>query len=102
MNVEKLMAEAQKMQAKMQEAQKNLENLTVSGKAGGGLVEVVMRGDHQVIKTILAKDIFDECDAEMLADLMTAAFNDAVGKVKKETERRIKELTAGIDLPPGL
>lgn len=101
-NMQKLMQEAQKMQAKMQEAQKELENLVVEGSAGGGMVKVRMNGKHNVIDVQFSDEAYEDGDKTMLEDLARAAFNDAVAKIEKETGSKIKSLTAGLNLPSGL
>lgn len=101
-NMQKLMQEAQKMQAKMQQAQKELETLIVEGNAGGGMVIVEMNGKHQVLNIKISDDAFEDGDKTMLEDLIRAAVNDAVVKIEKETGSRIKSLTAGLNLPEGL
>jgi nucleoid-associated protein EbfC len=40
-------------------------------------------------------------DAEMLEDLIAAAFNDAVNKANEESSKRMSAATAGMPLPPG-
>lgn len=102
MNLQKLMQEAQKMQSKMQEAQKELENLVVEGQAGAGMVKITMTGKYQAKKAFISKDVFDEMDQEMLQDLFVAAVNDAVRKIENETKGKIQNLTKGIDLPPDI
>lgn len=96
-----LMQEAKKMQDRMQEAQKELENLLVTGTAGGGLVKVEMTGRHDVKKVILDEDLLED-DKSMVEDLIAAAVNDAVRKVEQETRGKMAGLTAGLDLPTDL
>lgn len=93
-----LMKEAQKMQEKMQDAQKELALLVVTGESGGGLVKVEMNGRHDVLSTKMNSNLLDE-DIEMIQDLVTAAVNDAVQKIEKESKGKISELTAGMKLP---
>ncbi len=100
-DLNKLMQEAQKMQQKMQDAQKELEQMMVTGTAGGGLVTVQMTGRHDVKKVTLSEDLMDE-DKSMLEDLIAAAVNDAVRKVETETRGKMQSLTAGLNLPGGM
>jgi DNA-binding YbaB/EbfC family protein len=96
-NLGNLMKEAQKMQQRMQEAQQELTQLVVVGEAGGGMVRIEMNGKHDVIKTKINRSLLD--DLEMLEDLMTAAFNDAVRKIEKASKEKISKLTAGLNIP---
>lgn len=96
-NLGNLMKEAQKMQQRMQEAQKELSKLTVIGESGGGLVKVTMNGRHDVSEFKINPSLLD--DVEMLEDLAAAAVNDAVRKVEKASKEKISQLTAGLNLP---
>ncbi len=96
----KLMQQAQKMQEKMQEAQDALAQVEVEGAAGGGMVKVTMTGSHEV-RGVSIDDSLVGDDREMLEDLITAAFNDAVQKVEAERKERFSGMTGGMDLPEG-
>ena len=66
-NLNNLMKEAQKMQERMQDAQKELGLLVVTGESGGGMVKIEMNGRHDVISVKLNSSLMDE-DKEMLED----------------------------------
>ncbi len=93
-----LMKEAEKMQKRMQEAQKQLSELIVVGESGGGMVKVEMNGRHDVRKITINPSLMDE-GHEIVGELVAAAVNDAVRKIEKESQRRIGELTSGINIP---
>lgn len=97
-NLGNLMKEAQKMQKKMQEAQKELVNLEVTGESGAGMVQLIMNGRHDVKKVTLNPSLMDE-DKEVLEDLIAAAINDAVRKIEKQSKDKIGQLASGINLP---
>ena len=94
-----IMKQAQQMQANMQKAQEEIAKLEVTGKAGGGLVSVLMTGRHDVKRVSIDNSVMD--DKEMLEDLLAAAVNDAVRQVEKETQERFSGMGAGMNLPPG-
>jgi len=96
-----LMKQAQKMQADMQKVQEEIQNLEVTGMAGGGMVTVVMTGRHDV-KRVTIDDSLMQDDKEMLEDLIAAAVNDGVRKIESETKDRMAGMTNGISLPPGM
>ena len=98
-NIAGLMQQAQKMQQEMQKAQQELANMEVTGQAGGGMVSVVMNGQHAVRRVSIDPALAD--DVEMLEDLVVAATNDAVNRVKESTEKQMAEMTQGMSLPPG-
>ncbi len=95
-----LMQQAQKMQQEMQRAQEELARLEVTGRSGGGMVEVVMNGKHAVRKVTIDPSLND--DLEMLEDLLTAAINDAVNKVATTAQEQMAGMTQGLQLPPGM
>jgi hypothetical protein len=83
----------------MQKAQQELANMEVTGQAGGGMVSVVMNGQHAVKRVTIDPTLAD--DIEMLEDLVVAATNDAVNRIKESTEKQMAEMTQGMSLPPG-
>ena len=95
-----LMQQAQKMQQEMQKAQEELANMEVTGEAGGGLVKVTMTGRHAVKRVEIDPSLLE--DREMLEDIVTAAINDAVNRITSSTQDRMSDMTAGINLPPGM
>jgi len=98
-NINNLMKEAQKMQERMQEAQKELSNTTRVGEAGGGAIKIEMRCDHYATNCDIPNPAIIEGDVEMLQDLIVAAINDAVRKIDKVTKEKISQLTAGLNIP---
>lgn len=97
-NLNNLMKEAQKMQKRMQDAQEQLTELNVVGEAGGGMVKITMNGRHNALSAKIKASLLDE-DVEMLEDLVVAAINDAVRRIEGESQKKIKELTAGLNIP---
>lgn len=96
-----LMKQAQKMQEDMQKAQEEMASLTVTGESGAGMVRITMTCKHQ-LRSIEIDDSLVGDDKEMLEDLITAAFNDAVRKVETTTQEKFSGMTAGMSLPPGM
>lgn len=99
-NIAGLMQQAQKMQQEMQRAQEELAALEVTGKAGGGMVEITMNGKHAVKSVRIDPSMAN--DLEMLEDLVTAAINDAVNRVTDAAQQRMASVTQGMQLPPGM
>lgn len=93
-----LMREAQNLKARLENLQSELSNLEASGEAGGGLVQVVMNGQFEVRRVTIDPAATD--DREMLEDLIAAAANDAVRRIRQAVQERFSGLTGG--LPPGL
>lgn len=99
-NLSNLMKQAQQMQENFQKAQEELANMEVTGEAGAGLVKVVMTGRHDMRRVSIDPSLMSE-DKEMLEDLITAAVNDAVRKIEKNSQERLSGMTAGLNLPGG-
>jgi DNA-binding YbaB/EbfC family protein len=96
-----LMKQAQKMQADMQKAQEELAKTEIQGQAGGGMVKITINGKHEVRRVEIDDALVDD-DKEMLEDLIAAAMNDAVHKLEDHSKEQMANLTAGINLPPGM
>ena len=96
-----LMKQAQQMQAKMAKAQEELAKMEVIGESGAGMVKVTMTGSHSV-RRVEIDDSLMEDDKDMLEDLISAAFNDAVRRVEEQNKDKMGSLTGGMQLPPGM
>lgn len=96
-----LMKQAQKMQENLQKAQEELGTLEIVGESGGGLVQVIMTGRHEVRRVTIDDSLLQD-DRDMLEDLVAAAINDAVHKVEKTIQEKFAGMTAGMGLPGGM
>ncbi len=95
-----MMKQAQQMQEKMQQMQKELADAEIQAESGAGLVKVVMTGRHDVRSVSIDPSLLTE-DKEILEDLIAAAMNDAARKVEANNQDMMTKLTGGIELPPG-
>jgi DNA-binding YbaB/EbfC family protein len=98
----KMLKQLQQMQAKMTKVQEELGEKTVTGTAGGGMVEVTVNGHQKVLDVKIKPEVVDPADVEMLQDLVLAACNDALEKARELAAKEMGALTAGMGLPPGL
>jgi DNA-binding YbaB/EbfC family protein len=96
-----LMKQAQKMQEDMQRAQEEIANMEIEGQSGGGLVKVVMNGQHELRKVSIDDSLVGD-DKDMLEDLVAAAVNDAAHKLAEVSKSKLSGLTSGMELPPGM
>jgi nucleoid-associated protein EbfC len=94
-----LLAQAQQMQQKLLEAQHQLANAEVHGQAGGGLVEVVVKGSGEVVAVKIDPQVVDPGDIETLQDLIVGAMRDASAQVTKMAQERLGALAGGIGPP---
>ena len=95
MNMQKLMMEAQRMQAKLQKEQAELENTNYEGKSS--LVTVTINGKKEVksVKLDVIDDISKD-DVDMLEDMIMLAMNDAVKKADADKEQRLGKYGQGL------
>lgn len=98
-NMQALLKQAQKMQKDMQEAQVEAEAFEADGSAGGGAVKVVVNGKHEVLSVKIAPEACDPSDVEVLEDMVRVAMNDAVQKVRKNTDEKLSRVTGGMNMP---
>jgi len=87
------------MQEKMAKIQEDLAQKTILGTAGGGMVQVTVNGQGEVLSIAVEPQIIDPAEAEMLQDLITAATNDALRKAKDLSQQELGQLTGGLNLP---
>jgi nucleoid-associated protein EbfC len=97
-----LMKQAQAVQAKMQEMQAEMERLEVEGQSGGGLVRVTLTAKGQMKALAIDASLLKPDDKEILEDLIVAAHEDARKKAERLMEEKMKAVTAGLPLPPGM
>ena len=96
-----LLAQAQQMQHKLLEAQQRLANSEVHGQAGGGLVEVVVKGSGEVVAVKIDPQVVDPEDVETLQDLIVGAMADASKQVTRMAQEQLGSLAGGLGGPPG-
>jgi len=101
-NFNDMMKKAQEMQKKMQEMQDSLSNLEVEGTSGGGMVKIIMNCKNEVKKINIDPSIIKQDEKAMMEDLIVAALNDAKSKAEEKTQDKMKELSGGLGLPPGM
>ena len=102
MDIMKMMKQVQDMQSKAQAMQQELDGLDVEGRAGGGLVKVTLTGRGTLRAVKIDPGLMKPDDAEIQEDLIIAAFKEARAKVDALMEDKMKSVTGGLALPPGL
>ena len=97
-----LMKQAAQLQSKMQALQAELDTIEVEGAAGGGMVSVRLtaKGDLKGIK--VDDSLLKPSEKEILEDLLVAAHADARRKAEAVMQDKMKGLTGGMALPPGM
>jgi hypothetical protein len=94
-----MLAEAQKLQAKLQEAQEAAKKQVVEGTAGGGMVTVEMTGGLELRRVKIDPSIVDPKDVAMLEDLIAAALNHAIGKAQALQADAVRSAAGGLPIP---
>jgi DNA-binding YbaB/EbfC family protein len=97
-----MMKQAAQLQSKMQEMQAELDSVTVEGEAGGGLVSVTLsaKGDLKAVR--IDPSLMKPDEKEIVEDLIVAAHADARRKAEAVLADKMKALTGGLPLPPGM
>ena len=97
-----LLKNAQKIQEQMSGFQEKLGDINATGSAGAGLVEIDLNGRLEVTAVRIAPEALT--DAEMLQDLIVAAFTDGMAKVKEAITNEVGAMTGGMNIPgfPGV
>jgi len=85
---------------KAQQMQSEIQGLQVEGQSGAGLVKIKINGRYECESVSIDEALFKE-GKEVIEDLITAAFNNAVGKISEGMRDKMGSLTGGLKLPPG-
>jgi nucleoid-associated protein EbfC len=95
----KILQQAQQMQGRLQELQEQLQQQTVTGSAGGGMVTVEADGKGQIRRVKLDPSVVTANDIEMLEDLIVVAVAEAQKKASALAQAEMGKLTGGLPLP---
>lgn len=99
MDIQKLMKQAQQMQAGMQKTQEELAEKNVEASVGGGKVTVVANGAGDVQSITIDPSVVDPDDVEFLQDLVLSGVQEAVTKGKEMAAAEMSKLTGGMGIP---
>ena len=95
----KILQQAQEMQGRFQKIQEELQQQTVTGSAGGGMVTAEVSGTGQIQRIKLDPSVVNPSDIEMLEDLVMVAVADAQKKAQNLAQEHMGKLTGGMSLP---
>ena len=97
-----LMKQATQLKSKMEEMQAELDLITVEGVSGGGMVSVTLtaKGDMKGVR--IDDSLVKPEEKEIIEDLIVAAHADARRKSEALLAEKMKSLTGGLPLPPGM
>lgn len=100
-NLGDMMKQVQAMQSRMAEMQAKLEQATVTGQSGGGLVKVTLSGKGAMTRLEIDPSLLKPEEKDILEDLIVAAHSDAKSKSESMMAEEMKSVTGGLPLPPG-
>jgi DNA-binding YbaB/EbfC family protein len=100
-NLGEMMQQVQAMQSRMAEMQARLEQATVMGQSGGGLVKVTLSGKGVMTRLDVDSSLLKPEEKDILEDLILAAHADAKTKSEAMMAEEMKSVTGGLPLPPG-
>lgn len=92
MNMQNIMAQAQRMQRELEKVSKEIEETEFEGT--NGIVKVKVKGNYKVLDVCIDGDLID--DKEMLSDMIMVAFNDALSKIQKMKSDKLGRYTNGL------
>ena len=98
MNLNKLMKQAQQMQAQMAKAQAELEEKTVEVTAAGGKIKVIANGAGEVLSIKIDKQIVDPNDVEFLEEAVLSGVRQAIEEGKAIAQSEMKKITGGLGI----
>jgi DNA-binding YbaB/EbfC family protein len=100
-NFDEIMKMAQEAQAKLMQANQDLDKIEVEGAAGGGLVKVRATARGQILSLDIDESLLAPSEKQMVEDLVAAAINDARTKADEKARGAMEGVTGGLQLPPG-
>jgi hypothetical protein len=97
-----LMKQAAELKSKMEAMQAELDQIDVAGSSGGGMVTVNLSGKGEMKGVKIDASLLKPQDKEVIEDLIVAAHADARRKAEVVLQEKMKNVTGGLPLPPGL
>lgn len=99
MDMNQMMQQAQQMQLELARAQEEIQSMTYTATAGGGMVEATALGSGSIESLKIDPEAVDPEDVEMLEDMVLVAVNEALRGVAAAGERRLASVTGGMSIP---
>ncbi len=94
-----LMNIAQKLQGDMAKMQEDLARIECEASSGGGMVTAKVNGRYEIVDITIEKEVVDPSEIGMLQDLIVAAVNQAIVKIRETTQAEMSKLTGGLNIP---
>ena len=100
-NLDDIMRMAQEAQAKLMQAQEDLDKVEVQGVSGGGMVRIRATAKGRIVAVEIDESLLAPSEKQMVEDLVAAAINDARAKADIAAQDAMRDATGGMQLPPG-
>jgi DNA-binding YbaB/EbfC family protein len=97
-----LMKQAAELKTKMDELNAELDRTEIEGTAGAGVVKVRLNAKNELKGVSIDPSLMKPDEKEIVEDLLVAAHADARRKAEALLQDKMKQLTGGVPLPPGL
>lgn len=94
-----MMKKIQQMQEDMTRIQEEIEATEYTSSVGGGAVEVIVNGSHEVLSIKMQPDVVDPEDIEMLEDLLISALNESIKKANDAMDQGMERAKGGLSIP---
>jgi hypothetical protein len=91
-----------KIQEEFQKFQAQIGSIVAEATSGAGFVTAKVNGRMEVLSVRITEEAMKLNDREMLEDLITAAVNQAIVKVRQQIAEESAKMAAGMGLPPGM
>lgn len=98
-NMNQMMKQAQKMQAKLATLQKELEQREIEATSGGGMVTARVNGKQELLELKINRECVDPDDVEMLQELVMTAINQAMTESQEMVSKAMNKVTGGMNIP---
>lgn len=98
-----MMGKVKELQARMKEAQDQLDQITTEAEAGAGMVKVKVNGKKQIIQIDIDPSLLTPDQVAIVQDLLVAAINKAQEEAEELARQSLAKATEGM-LPniPGM
>lgn len=98
----KMLSAARDMQGKMAEMQSALDQITVTGESGAGLVKATVTAKGELRGLDIDPSIFVPSEKAVVEDLIVAAITDAQRRAESRAREEMERITREMGLPAGM
>ena len=97
-----LMTQMPKIKAEMERLEQRRGEIVAEGDAGAGMVKARVNGKMEVLACTLSDEALKLNDREMLEDMIRAAINQALQRVRQQVNEETGKMASNLGLPPGM